>query len=74
MISWNIVIPEVVRMELAKITAKGQLTLPKKVRDVLDVDVGDNVVFIARGNGFMLFSEKVVESGEMIIDNTDEKE
>lgn len=61
-------------MELAKITAKGQLTLPKKVRDVLDVDVGDNVVFISRGNGFMLFSEKVVERGEMIIDDTDNLE
>lgn len=34
----------------AKITAKGQITIPKDVRDVLGVSSGDRVTFIVEGN------------------------
>ena len=32
-------------MEIAKLTAKGQLTIPKKVRTGMALDVGDRVAF-----------------------------
>ena len=33
----------------AKITTKGQITLPKTVREYLNVTAGDNVTFIVNG-------------------------
>lgn len=35
-------------MAAAKITSKGQITLPKEIRDALGLRVGDRVVFIIR--------------------------
>lgn len=32
-------------VESAKITSKGQITIPKKIRDLLDLNDGDYVVF-----------------------------
>lgn len=34
----------------AKVTSKGQLTVPKAVRDALGIKVGDEVVFHVDGN------------------------
>lgn len=33
-------------MELAKLTSKGQITIPKHIRQVLDVQEGDRIAFI----------------------------
>lgn len=33
-------------MELAKLTSKGQITIPKHIRKVLDVEEGERVAFI----------------------------
>ena len=38
-------------MESAKITSKGQITIPKVVRDSLGVHPGDRVHFVIRGDG-----------------------
>ena len=38
-------------METAKITAKGQITIPKKVRTRMSVDAGDRLAFEIDGNG-----------------------
>ena len=38
-------------MSTATITAKGQLTLPKPIRDYLKVDRGDRVEFLVNTNG-----------------------
>jgi antitoxin PrlF len=38
-------------MPSAKVTSKGQLTLPKAVRDALGVDAGDHVHFLVREDG-----------------------
>ena len=38
-------------MPSAKITAKGQITIPKSIRESLGVRVGDRVHFIARDDG-----------------------
>ena len=39
------------RMPAATLTSKGQLTLPKQVRELLKVDTGDAVDFIIGGDG-----------------------
>ncbi|MGN0818175.1 MAG: AbrB/MazE/SpoVT family DNA-binding domain-containing protein [Candidatus Coproplasma sp.] len=41
-------------MEMAKLTSKGQITVPKAVRDALGVDCGDKVVFVKTSNGFLM--------------------
>ncbi len=38
----------------AKITSKGQVTLPKAVRDALGIKIGDEVVFRVEGNRAVL--------------------
>lgn len=37
-------------MELAKITSKGQITIPVAIRRLLGVKDGDKVVFVEQGN------------------------
>ena len=38
----------------SRITAKGQITIPKAVREVLALRVGDEVLFVADGSGASL--------------------
>lgn len=38
----------------AKMTSKGQLTVPKVVRDALGIEAGDEVVFRVEGNRAVL--------------------
>ncbi|MFH1463129.1 MAG: AbrB/MazE/SpoVT family DNA-binding domain-containing protein [Pseudomonadota bacterium] len=38
-------------MPASKITAKGQITIPKAIRDALGVDTGDRVEFVVRADG-----------------------
>ena len=38
----------------ARITSKGQVTVPKLVRDALGIEVGDEVVFRVEGNRAIL--------------------
>ena len=37
-------------MELAKITARGQTTIPKSIRTAADLDEGDVIAFEVRGD------------------------
>ncbi len=41
-------------MELAKITSKGQITIPIQVRKRLNLKEGDKVVFITEGNKIII--------------------
>lgn len=41
-------------MEIAKLTSKGQITIPKAVRMQLGVDTGDKLVFIKSENGYLV--------------------
>ena len=44
----------VLNMELAKITSKGQITIPIQVRKKLNLKEGDKVAFITEGNRIIL--------------------
>ena len=43
----------------AKVMAKGQITIPKDVRDVLGVSSGDRVSFIVEGNNVRIVNSAV---------------
>ncbi len=43
----------------AKVMAKGQVTIPKSVRDVLGVSNGDRVSFIVEGNNVRVINSAV---------------
>ena len=47
-------------MNLARITAKGQITIPMEIRKSLGVKEGDKVVFIRSDNGIMLANSNKV--------------
>ncbi|MEI6530742.1 MAG: AbrB/MazE/SpoVT family DNA-binding domain-containing protein [bacterium] len=38
----------------AKVTSKGQVTIPKVVRDIMKLSAGDKVEFLVTGNGDVL--------------------
>jgi AbrB family looped-hinge helix DNA binding protein len=37
-------------MQKAKVTFKGQVTIPKEIRNALNIEEGESVVFIAEGD------------------------
>ena len=43
----------------AKVMAKGQVTIPKDVRDVLGVSSGDRIVFVVDGSNVRIFNSAV---------------
>ncbi len=55
-------------MELAKVTTKGQITIPKSIRKLLDLKEGSKILFIKKGddiviqNSAMLALEKIQDS------------
>lgn len=46
-------------MEIAKVTSKGQITIPKEVRDELDLSPGSKVVFLKVGNEMVVRNASV---------------
>ena len=57
-------------MELAKVTTKGQVTIPKSIRDLLNLKEVIKILFIQKGNDIviqnaaMLALEKIQEAFE----------
>ena len=57
-------------MELAKVTTKGQITIPKAVRESLKIKEGSKIIFIRKGddivikNSAMLALEKIQDAFE----------
>lgn len=43
----------------AKVMSKGQVTIPKKVREALGIDVGDRVTFIVEGQDIRIMNSAV---------------
>ncbi len=46
-------------MELAKITSKGQITIPVAIRKLLGVKDGDKVLFVQEGNKVVMMNASV---------------
>ena len=46
-------------MELAKITSKGQITIPASIRKLLGVKDGDKVLFVQEGNKVVMMNAPV---------------
>lgn len=61
-------------MEIAKLTSKGQITIPKAVRDALGVDSGDKVVFVKTSNGFLMCNGDSVVLGAPVAAAAEEEE
>ena len=38
-------------LDMAKVTTKGQVTIPKAIRDALGVKTGDKILFVDNGDG-----------------------
>ena len=57
-------------MELAKVTTKGQITIPKSIRELLDLKEGSKIIFIQKGediviqNSSMIALEKIQKAFE----------
>ena len=55
-------------MELAKVTTKGQVTIPKSIRELLGLKEGSKILFIRKGddiviqNSAMLALEKIQDA------------
>ena len=49
-------------MEISKISAKGQTTIPAKIRNKLELGIGDTVVYEIKDEGVLV--RKVVETND----------
>jgi AbrB family looped-hinge helix DNA binding protein len=58
-------------MEMAKVTAKGQITVPLDVRRRLGLNEGSRLLFIEQGNGFFVVNENRIDIG--VLNGTKEK-
>ncbi len=46
-------------IESAKIMPKGQITIPKDIREILGVDCGDRVTFVVEGNNVRIVNSAI---------------
>lgn len=46
---------------LAKVTSKGQITLPKQIRDLLHINTGSIVVFESDGDRLVVKTAKTIQ-------------
>lgn len=52
-------------MDIAKVTSKGQVTVPKAVREKLDLEAGSKIVFIQVGDDLIIRNAESVTSPEI---------
>ena len=48
-------------MPAATLTSKGQITIPKAIRDLLGVKSGDRIVFVSRPDGEIVVAAETVD-------------
>ena len=48
-------------MELAKVTTKGQITIPKSIRDKLELKEGSKIIFLQKGEDIVMAKQKDLE-------------
>lgn len=47
-------------MELAKVTTKGQVTIPKSIREQLELKEGSKIIFLQKGNDIVIQNSAMV--------------
>ena len=47
-------------MELAKVTSKGQITIPVEIRNKLGIKEGDKVLFVEEGNRIFMVNSTLM--------------
>ena len=53
-------------MRQAKLTSKGQITIPKSIRDYLKLHTGDQVQFIIDRTGKVVLTAKTIDITEVV--------
>ncbi|WFO74946.1 AbrB/MazE/SpoVT family DNA-binding domain-containing protein [Desulfurococcaceae archaeon MEX13E-LK6-19] len=53
-------------MSLVKVTRKGQITIPKDIRNALGINEGDYVVVRVEGNRIIIEKPRLPEPGEPV--------
>lgn len=56
---------EVFTVEIAKITSKGQITIPIEIRKKLKLSEGDKVIFVEEGDRYFLANSSIISFCEM---------
>jgi len=51
-------------VEVAKVTSKGQITIPISIRRKLEINEGDKVLFIYKPDGVMMVNPNALQGGE----------
>jgi len=51
-------------MEMAKVTSKGQITIPVSIRRRLNINEGDKLLFIDRPEGVMMVNPEMLPGGK----------
>ena len=64
--------PAKVFIDNAKVMAKGQITLPKDIRDILGITCGDRVTFVVDGNEVKLVNSALFAMQMLQKNMTDE--
>ncbi len=47
-------------MELAKVTTKGQITIPKSIREILNLKEGSKILFIQKGDDIIIKNSAMI--------------
>ena len=58
-------------MELAKVTSKGQITIPKEIREILKIKEGSKILFFKKAicSIFVIYSEYSFFLNDMHVDS-----
>jgi AbrB family looped-hinge helix DNA binding protein len=48
-------------MEMAKVTSKGQITIPRDIRAKMNIQKGDKIVFFENNGGFFIQNASSME-------------
>jgi len=59
----------VVHMEMAKVTSKGQITIPVSIRRRLGINEGDKLLFIDQPEGVMMVNPDMLPGGQYAEDS-----
>jgi AbrB family looped-hinge helix DNA binding protein len=48
-------------MEMAKVTSKGQITIPRDIRAKMNIQKGDKIVFFENNGGFFIQNASLID-------------